>query len=89
MNFGWSSYVSFIDILKEVEERKVKEKEMIVVIKEDDMKLLLSFKMWFKIFDLMFNYDDLKLEWNGEKFVFKVIYMSVILKVIFVNVFIW
>lgn len=49
MNFGWSSYVSFIDILKEVEERKVKEKEMIVVIKEDDMKLLLSFKMWFKI----------------------------------------
>lgn len=62
MNFGWSSYVSFIDILKEVEERKVKEKEMIVVIKEDDMKLLLSFKMWFKILDLMFNYDDLKLE---------------------------
>lgn len=45
LNFGWSSYVSFIDILKEVEERKVKEKEMIVIIKEDDMKLLLSFKM--------------------------------------------
>lgn len=86
LNSGRSSHVSFIDILKEAEERKAKEKETIAVIKEDDTKPLSSSKIRPKTPDPMSNYDDPKSEQNGEKLVPKVTHMSATPKATFVNV---
>lgn len=86
LNSGRSSHVSFIDILKEAEERKAKEKETIAVIKEDDTKPLSSSKLRPKTPDPMSNYDDPKSEQNGEKVVSKVTHLSATPKATYVNV---
>lgn len=86
-NSGRSSHVSFIEILKEAEERKAKEKEKetISVIREHDTKPLSSTKLRPKTPDPMSNYDDPKSEQKGE-LVPKVTHMSATPRATFVNV---
>lgn len=85
LNSGRSSHISFIDILKEAEERKAREKEAISVIKEDDAKPLSSSQMRPKTPDPMSNYDDPKSDRKTEEIIPKSTHLSATPKATFVN----
>jgi hypothetical protein len=81
---GRSSHISFIDILKEAEERKAREKEAISVIKED--KPLSSTLMRPKTPNPMSNYDDPKPDKKSEEIIPKSTHLSATPKATFVNI---
>ncbi|XP_062585928.1 uncharacterized protein LOC134247614 [Saccostrea cucullata] len=84
LNSGRSSHVSFIDILKEAEERKAK--ETISVINEDDTKPLSSSRMRPKTPNPMSNYDDPKSGKKTEELIPKSTHLTATPKATFINV---